>query len=163
MRFASIVAVPPLVALWAWQAKRGREPHDVTKIGIGSLLHRAVGAAVRRGRAAARRGRQDSRWLWALAGWFGMGVAFLYYWPVLLALISQAAPAKLNATMMGGVFLSFFAGSVIAGWVGSFYDQMSPAAFWTIDAAIGIVGGLIVLALARPLIRALEPETNVDQ
>ena len=79
--------------------------------------------------------------LWALGGFLGMGVAFLYYWPVLLALISQAAPPKLNATMMGGVFLSFFAGSVIAGWVGSFYDQMSPAKFWSIDAAIGIVGG----------------------
>jgi POT family proton-dependent oligopeptide transporter len=159
---ASIVAVPPLVALWAWQAKRGREPHDVTKIGLGSLL---TGLSALLFVAGALMPGADGKTnvLWALGGWFGMGVAFLYYWPVLLALISQAAPAKLNATMMGGVFLSFFAGSVIAGWVGSFYDQMSPAMFWTIDAAIGIAGGLIVLALARPLIRALEPETNVEQ
>lgn len=61
--------------------------------------------------------------------------------------------------MMGGVFLSFFLGSVIGGWVGSFYDQMTPASFWTIDAAIGIAGGLLVLAVARPLARALEPAT----
>ena len=31
--FASIVAVPPLVALWAWQARRGREPASIAKIG----------------------------------------------------------------------------------------------------------------------------------
>ena len=34
---------------------------------------------------------------------------------------------------------------------------MSPAAFWAIDAAIGLAGGLIVLAIGRPLSRALEP------
>ena len=132
--------------------RRGREPHDVTKIGIGSLL---TGLSALLFVAGALLPGVDGKTsvLWALGGYFGMGVAFLYYWPVLLALISQAAPAKLNATMMGGVFLSFFAGSVIAGWVGSFYDQMSPAAFWSIDAAIGIVGGLIVLVLARPLTR----------
>ncbi|MDB5678776.1 peptide MFS transporter [Sphingomonas bacterium] len=154
--FASIVAVPPLVALWARQAKQGREPHDVTKIGIGSLL---TGLSALFFVAGALLPGADGKTgvLWALGGFFGMGVAFLYYWPVLLALISQAAPAKLNATMMGGVFLSFFAGSVIAGWVGSFYDQMSPAKFWSIDAAIGIVGGVIVLALARPLAKALAP------
>jgi dipeptide/tripeptide permease len=45
----------------------------------------------------------------------------------------------------------------ISAQVGSFYDQMSPTEFWSIDAAIGIVGGLIVLALARPLAEALEP------
>ena len=44
------------------------------------------------------------------------------------------------------------------GWVGSFYDEMSPAAFWTLDAAIGFAGALIVLVLNRPLTRALEPQ-----
>ena len=35
---ASVIAVPPLVLLWRWQAKRGREPGDIAKIGIGSAL-----------------------------------------------------------------------------------------------------------------------------
>jgi len=98
--------------------------------------------------------------IWPLLGFAGMGVGFLYYWPVLLALISQAAPAKINSTMMGLAFLSLFVGNVLMGWVGSFYDQMSPAAFWTLDAAIGFAGALIVLALNRPLSRALEPQPD---
>lgn len=157
--FASIVAVPPLVALWAWQAKRRREPSDVVKIGIGSLL---TGLSALFFVAGALLPGADGRTnvAWALAGFFGMGVAFLYYWPVLLALISQAAPKQVTATLMGGVFLSFFLGSVIMGWVGSFYDQMSPAAFWTLDGAIGVIGGLLVLAIARPVSRALETDTN---
>jgi POT family proton-dependent oligopeptide transporter len=87
-----------------------------------------------------------------------LGFAVIYYWPVLLALVSEAAPLKVNSTLMGGCFLSLFAGSVLMGWVGSFYDAMSPAAFWTLDAAIGFAGALIVLGLNRPLARALEPQ-----
>jgi POT family proton-dependent oligopeptide transporter len=154
--FASIVAVPPLVALWAWQAKRGREPSDVVKIGIGALLT-GVSAFFMVAGALLPGADGKTGVGWALAGFFGMGVAFLYYWPVLLALISQAAPKQVTATLMGGVFLSFFLGSVIMGWVGSFYDTMSPAAFWALDGAIGLVGGVLVLAIARPVARALEP------
>lgn len=154
--FASIVAVPPLVALWAWQAKRGREPSDVAKIGIGSLLTGLSAFFMVAGALLPGADGKTSVW-WALAGFFGMGVAFLYYWPVLLALISQAAPKQVTATLMGGVFLSFFLGSVIMGWVGSFYDTMNPAAFWTLDGAIGVAGGVLVLAIARPVSRALEP------
>ncbi len=153
---ASVVAVPPLVALWALQARRGREPSDVAKIGIGSLLTGASALFLVAGALMPGADGKTSVW-WALAGFFGMGVAFLYYWPVLLALISQAAPKQVTATLMGGVFLSFFLGSVIMGWVGSFYDTMTPAAFWTLDGAIGVVGGVLVLAIARPVARALEP------
>jgi POT family proton-dependent oligopeptide transporter len=159
--FASVVAVPPLVALWSWQAKRGREPSDVIKIAIGSLLTGLSAFILVAGALLAGPDGKTSVW-WALAGFFGMGVAFLYYWPVLLALISQAAPKQVTATMMGGVYLSFFLGSVIMGWVGSFYDTMSPAAFWTLDGAIGMVGGLLVLAIARPVARALEPVPDGD-
>ena len=84
-----------------------------------------------------------------------MGIAFLYYWPVTLALVSRAAPAKVNATMMSATFLALFAGSVIMGWIGSYYLEMHPALFWTIDAAVGFAGGLIVLVIRKPLSRGL--------
>jgi proton-dependent oligopeptide transporter, POT family len=154
--FFSIIAVPPLVLLWRWQAKRRREPGDVAKIGIGSAL---TGASALFLVAGSLLSGSDGRAAiyWPMACFAGMGIGFLYYWPVLLALVSQAAPAKVNATMMGGAFLSLFVGSVTMGWIGSFYAEMSPAAFWAIDAAIGLAGGLIVLVLARPLSRALAP------
>lgn len=151
---ASIVVVPPLVALWAWQAKRRREPSDVAKIGIGSLLTGASALLFVAGELTA--GSDGKAGIgWALAGFFGMGLAFIWYWPVLLALVSQAAPKRISARLMGGAFLSLFVGITLMGWVGSFYDQMSPAAFWLLDAAIGIAGGVAVLAIARPVTRAL--------
>jgi POT family proton-dependent oligopeptide transporter len=48
------------------------------------------------------------------------------------------------------------------GWVGSFYDQMSPAAFWTLDAAIGFAGALLILLLSPWLKRELEPSAQAD-
>jgi POT family proton-dependent oligopeptide transporter len=32
---------------------------------------------------------------------------------------------------------------------------MSPAAFWTLDAAIGLTGAALILAVRRPLARSL--------
>jgi proton-dependent oligopeptide transporter, POT family len=151
---ASIVVVPPLVALWTWQSKRGREPSDVVKIGIGSLLTGLSALLLVAG--ALWPGADGKTGVgWVLAGFFGMGLAFMWYWPVLLALISQDAPQQVTARLMGGAYLSLFFGTVIMGWVGSFYDQMSPAAFWLLDGAIGTVGGIAVLAIARPVMRAL--------
>jgi POT family proton-dependent oligopeptide transporter len=152
----SILAVPPLVALWRRQAKRGREPGDVAKIGIGAAL---TGASALFLAGGALWPGADGRTAvyWPLACYAGMGIAFLYYWPVLLALISRAAPPKVSATLMGGAFLSPFLGSVTMGWVGSFYAEMDPAAFWALDAAIAFAGALIVLAIGPTLSRALSP------
>ena len=150
----SILAVPPLVALWRWQAKRGREPGDVGKIGIGMALTGASALFMVAGSLIAGPDGRASVW-WPLACFAGMGVAFLWYWPVLLALVSQAAPAKVNATMMSASFLALFVGSVLMGWLGSYYGEMHPALFWTIDAAIGLAGGPIILLVGRPLSRAL--------
>ena len=160
--FASIVVVPPLVALWAWQAQRGSEPSDVTKIGIGCAI---TGLSALFLTAGALMPGADGKVgvIWPILCFAGMGFAFIWYWPVLLALISRAAPPKINSTMMGGSFMALFLGSVIMGWVGSFYDQMSPAAFWMVDAAIGFAGAILVLLFGPMLKRALEPNAAVSE
>ncbi len=158
---ASVLAVPPLVALWRWQAKRRREPGDIAKIGIGFALTGASALFMVAGSLLLGPDGRTAVW-WPLACFIGMGVGFLWYWPVLLALISRTAPARINATMMGGAFLSLFVGSVTMGWIGSFYSQMHPAAFWAIDAAIGLAGGLIILVIGRPLARGLATPSQDD-
>jgi POT family proton-dependent oligopeptide transporter len=84
-----------------------------------------------------------------------MGIAFIYYWPTLLALVSRAAPARVNATLMGFAFMSLFVANNLIGWLGGFYEKMSPAEFWAMHAAIGAAGGLLVLVFGRTLGRVL--------
>ncbi|WP_404337670.1 peptide MFS transporter [Sphingomonas sp. MMS12-HWE2-04] len=152
--FSSIVVAAPLVLLWGWQARRGSEPRSVTKIGIGSGI---VGVSALLLAAGALYAGPDGRVsvLWVLAGYVGMGVAFMWFWPILLGLIAQSAPAKVNSTLMGAAFLSLFVGTVTMGWVGSFYDQMSNTAFWSLDAAIAFGGAALVLVLRKPIQRLL--------
>ncbi|MFN9580994.1 MAG: hypothetical protein ACK56H_13225, partial [Novosphingobium sp.] len=154
----SILIAPCLIVLWAGQARRQNEPSGITKIAIGSLLVALSSLAFAAGSALSPQPGTVPA-VWALAGYLGMGVAFMWYWPVLLALVSSNAPARVNSTMMGATFLSLFIGSVGGGWLGSFYDQMSPAAFWTINAAVPAAGGLLALILRGPLQRALQPAT----
>ena len=80
-----------------------------------------------------------------------LGVAFLYYWPTLLALVSRAAPPQIRATLMGSVFLSLFAGNLIVGWVGGFYEHMTPTAFWALQVGVGVAGAVLASLLTRPL------------
>jgi POT family proton-dependent oligopeptide transporter len=152
--FASIVVAPFLIALWAWQARRNREPAAMTKIAIGAAITGVSGLLLALGSLAVANGQVSV--LWPLLGWFGMGLGFMWYWPIALSLVSKAAPAKVNSTMMGATYLALFFGSTIMGWVGSFYDEMSNAAFWTLDASIALVSAVVILALKRPVNRILD-------
>jgi POT family proton-dependent oligopeptide transporter len=133
---------------------RGREPHDIAKIGIGA----GVAAASNLILAAVifTSGGSAIHPIWPFLYTAGLGIAFLYYWPTLLALVSQAAPAKVNATMMGIAFMSLFVSNNLIGWIGGFYERMSPTAFWSMHAAIAAVGGILVLLFGRRLSRILE-------
>jgi POT family proton-dependent oligopeptide transporter len=153
--FVSIIAVPPLIYLWSWQEKRGREPSDIAKIGIGAAIAAASAGLIVLGILLAGGGKVGA--LYPVLACVGMGIAFLYYWPPLLALISRTARPSINATMVSGAYLSLFVGNILMGWVGSYYEKMSPAQFWTLDGVIAATGALLVLLFGRPLNRALQP------
>ena len=152
--FSSIIVAAPLVALWANQAKRNAEPASLTKIAIGSLLMGASILVLSAGSLLPGPDGKVSVW-WAISGYFGAGVAFMWFWPVTLSTVSALAPPQVRSTLMGGSFIALFLGTVIMGWVGSFYDQMTPASFWVLDAAIAIVGALLIMLARRPLERML--------
>lgn len=152
----AILFAPVLIALWSWQARRASEPYSITKIGIGSALVAVAALLFAFGNLGVT--RTDSVGIgWALAGYLLMGLAWMYYWPTTLALVSKSAPAGFTSTLMGVAFLSPFIGHTLMGWVGSFFDKMSPSMFWTMDAAIALAGAVIILVLRNPIRRGLEP------
>lgn len=152
--FVSILSAPALIGLWAWQARSRREPSGITKMAIGSGIIGMASLLLAAGSYLSP-APGSVPVLWAVAGFGSMGIGFMWYWPVLLALVSGSAPRKVNSTIMGAVFLALFTSSVAAGWVGSFYDQLTPAAFWTLNAAIAGSGALLALLAGPTLRRAL--------
>ena len=151
---SSIVGVPLVFWIWRHQALRGREPNELTKIGMGAWIAAASNLILVL--AVFASGDAPVHPIWPFLYSAALGIAFLYYWPTLLALVSRAAPAKVNATLMGLAFMSLFISNNVVGWIGGFYEKMTPAAFWAVHAAIAAGGGLFVLLFGRRLSRALQ-------
>jgi proton-dependent oligopeptide transporter, POT family len=156
---APFICLPPMVMLWRWQAKRGREPNEFTKMAIGCwifgastlLLAAASMMAGAHGRASL---------LWAIAFHFASNIGWIFFAPTTTALVSRAAPDKINATMIGGYSLAVFAGSVVSGRLGSLYERWPASEFWLLHAALVSLGGVLVLgfgALMKPALRQVEP------
>lgn len=151
---ASMVSVPFLFALWRREADRsGSEPSDLGKIGMGAWVC-ALANLVLVGAIASSSGKV--LWIWPLLYCVLQGVGFIYYWPTLLALVSRCAPPKINATMMGICFLVLFIANNLIGWIGTYYAQMTPLAFWLMHAGIAAAGGICILLLGPLLKRVLE-------
>jgi POT family proton-dependent oligopeptide transporter len=45
---------------------------------------------------------------------------------------------------------------VLIGWLGGYYETMSPAAFWALHAGIAAVSGALLLMLGKRLSRVLD-------
>jgi len=154
--FVSIVSVPVLFALWRYQEKRGGEPGEIAKIATGAWMAAGANLLLAAGCALSPRVSVIFPVVYDII----LGVAFLYYWPTLLALVSRGAPPRLKSTLMGFAFLTLFLSNTTIGRIGALYEQMSPAQFWTLHAAIAAIGGVLALLLARPLGRILNGEPS---
>ena len=150
-----VVGVPLLFWIWKRQSARGREPGDLAKIATGAWLAAASNLVLVV--AILVYGSTPVHPIWPLLYSGGLGIAFMYYWPTLLALVSRAAPAKVNSTLMGLCYIVMGLANLLIGWIGGFYEKMSPAGFWTLHAAIGATGGVLVLLFGHRLNRLLQP------
>jgi len=152
----SILCVPLLFRLWQWQGRGKGEPSELRKIGAGAFIcggaHLILVAAI----LAYGSGRVP--WVWPFLFCAVQGVGFMYFWPPFLSLMSRAAPPRVNATMMGAAFLVLFVGNNLIGWIGTYYEQLGPIAFWGLHAAIGAVGGLLAIAYGATAGGILEPQ-----
>jgi POT family proton-dependent oligopeptide transporter len=150
---AVLVLAPAVIWLWKRQAARGVEPDDLKKIGIGCGVF-ALGCLELFAAETTSGGRPVSA-LYPALFHFVSAIGYLYVFPVALALFSRAAPPAVNAMMAGVCYLSLFAGSVASGWLGRFYEVLTPAQFWLMHAAIVAAGTLLMLLLRAPLARTL--------
>jgi POT family proton-dependent oligopeptide transporter len=151
--FVSIISVPVLFALWRRQAARGGEPGELAKIATGAAISCAANLLLVTACLAGNR----TPGIVPVAYDVLLGIAFLYYWPTLLALVSRAAPHGLKSTLMGCAFLSLSVSNFTLGRIGTFYEHMTPAEFWALHAGIAATGAVLAFTLRRPLERVLVP------
>ncbi len=148
--FMIFAFTPLVVALWAWQARRGHEPSTVTKMALGcfgvalSYLIMVV-AAWHTGTG------EKASWIWLFAYFAVITVGELYLSPIGLSLVSKVAPARMLSLMMGVWLATSFTGNFVAGWLGSLWSSMDKAPFFLMLAAIAAAAGLVITLFIRPL------------
>ncbi|WP_439546695.1 peptide MFS transporter [Sandarakinorhabdus sp.] len=147
---APILAVPPVLALWRWQARRGREPKELGKIGIGMAL---MGVAFLW--LALGSGPGKTPFLWVVGFHLMLNIGWLYLVPTMNALFSRSAPVAVTGLMLGAVQFAVFIGSTMSGWLGRFYETMEGPSFWLMHAAFPLTGAAVMWAVRGRLGRVL--------
>jgi proton-dependent oligopeptide transporter, POT family len=133
---------PLLVALWAAQARRGREPATMTKMAMGcfgvafSYLIMALAAWINLGGKAS--------WLWLGAYFVTITVAELYFSPIALSLVSRIAPDHARSALMGFWLTTTFTGNLLAGWIGGLWTSLSPVDFFLLIGALSAAAGALI-------------------
>ncbi len=152
--FFIFTLTPLVIALWAWQAKRGREPAPVTKMAMGCAATGACFALLIVPASAIDHGQHVSV-LWLVGALLLQTMGELYVSPVGLSLFSRAAPAKLASVMMAVNYLSLAVGSYVSGYLASFWSGMGKAVFFAMIAGIAVATSAAIFAMSRRLNRAV--------
>jgi POT family proton-dependent oligopeptide transporter len=153
----SVTMTPLVMRFWQSRAQRGSESALLTKMGQGLAM---MVAAMLILAVIAGDGAHGVAWPWVLPVHVLNGVAYVFVYPVGLALFSRVAPPGTRAMFIGIYFITSFVASNFVGWLGAFYQTMAPQAFWLMQAAVAGAGTLLVLLVGRPLGRivAAAPE-----
>jgi POT family proton-dependent oligopeptide transporter len=79
----------------------------------------------------------------------------LYLSPIGLSLVTKVAPARLVSMLMGMWFLSSFFGNYLSGYLGTYYEKMPKDSFFLMLTLLGVIAGVAMFALKRPLKKAI--------
>ena len=156
--FLLTVAVNPL---WAYLAKKGKDPSSVAKMAIGCfLLGVSFLVMIPAGRIVD--GGHKASFGWLVGCSFLLTLGEIYLSPVGLSLVTKISPPKIVSMMMGMWFLSSFFGNYASGYLATFANRMSSSSFFLLLAVISLVTGVLMIVLYRPLRRAIGDENALQ-
>jgi proton-dependent oligopeptide transporter, POT family len=145
---------PFLNMAWSWQSRRRREPGSIAKMAIGCGLL-GISFLPLMYITAGMRPEQRISFLWLVSCTAVYTMGELYLSPIGLSLVTKVAPARLVSMLMGMWFFSSFLGNLLSGYLGTYYEKVSRQSFFFGLAVLGVVAGLAIFALQRPLDNAL--------
>jgi POT family proton-dependent oligopeptide transporter len=104
-----------------------------------------------------------AHWGWVVAFFLVYTTGELFILPTGLALFGRIAPRTLAATVMAFWFSGSFAGNLFAGGLGTLWNRLHEAAFFSLTATVAAAAGLLLLAMERPASSLLREPVAADQ
>jgi POT family proton-dependent oligopeptide transporter len=150
----AVLVFAPLV-MWRWHklSLKENEPAVLVKLIKGFLAFVCAYGVIVLGEILSGSGLVHI--IWPILFHFICGWGFMHLGPILMSLISRSAPVSINAMMVSSYYLSIFVGGVTSGWLGKFYEVMTPAEFWMMHSFIVLAGAVLVFIFYKPLARIL--------
>ena len=165
----------PLVNVWNWLRKRGLEPSTPGKMALGMLLTSlaffilfaaaksggdqsfvtdANGQFVVDDRGEFKAIQHQVSPLWLIAAYMVISLGELMLSPMGLSLVSKVAPSRMRGLMMGGWFVATAIGNKLTV-IGTFWTQWYHSSFWLLCSLLALGMAFVLLALMRPLKKAM--------
>lgn len=151
----------PVVYLWKWLDKKGKEPSTPTKMALGMVLTSAaffiLFIAAKLGEASAAGGdvyKFKVSPLWLLGAYGVLTAGELMLSPMGLSLVSKVAPIRMRGLMMGGWFVATAIGNKLTQ-IGVFWTEWKHSTFWIMLSGAALVMAFVLLVLLRPLKKAM--------
>ncbi|MEA3061639.1 MAG: proton-dependent oligopeptide transporter, family [Sphingomonadales bacterium] len=148
---------------WRWWSKRRREPDEITKLTIGTVVSALAPLTLAAASWHAAATGQKVGLGWGIAFHVINDIGFANVFPVGIALFSRAAPRAIGGMMIGVYYLHLFACNMLVGWLGGLLEKMPAANFWLLHAglvAAAAVGLLLVRSRAGRILAPGDPEAK---
>jgi proton-dependent oligopeptide transporter, POT family len=142
------------VFAWLWVALGRHEPSTPIKFSLGLVLVGAGFAVLIVAAQLAEGGVQVSP-MWLVLVYLLHTFGELCLSPVGLSAMTKLAPARIAGLMMGVWFLATAVGNFIAGRLAGFYEALALPTLFTNIALFGIIPGILLLLVARPIKRLM--------
>lgn len=152
-----VVAFTPLVVgVWAWAARRGREPSTPAKISIGLFITALSTLVMVAATYATHNGAEKASWLWLCGTYAVITCGELCLSPMGLSLVSKLSPPRLTAVMMGGWFLATSIGNKLSGILSGLLDAFEHrSVVFLINFAAALVASGLIAAMVPRLRRVM--------
>ncbi len=158
-----VVALTPFsMALFAWLAKRGKEPSAPRKIGYGMVMAAAAyGVMVFASlNLVGTNGAVSSNWL--ISTYLLLTFAELLLSPMGISFVSKVAPPKLKGSMMGGWFAATAIGNYLVSIPMLLWGKISVAVIWGILICICLLSAAFIFSIMKKLEAATSDEPAAE-
>jgi POT family proton-dependent oligopeptide transporter len=153
--FFVVVLTPVVVGVWAWLARRRKEPSTPGKISIGLFITALSTLVMVAATYVTHNGLEKASSWWLVGTYFVITIGELCLSPMGLSLVSKLSPPRLTAVMMGGWFLSTSIGNKLSGILSGLLDAFDHRSVIFLINFGGALLASLLIAMMVPRLRAV--------
>ena len=159
--FFIVVFSMGMIGLFAWLAKRGKEPNTAIKITMGIYLagFSALLMVIAASMTNVYIDKSSMAWLFGTYAIFTLGEILVS--PIGLSMVSKLSPPRVTALMMGGWYLVNAIAGKVAGMMATFWDSFTNKnTYFLILVISAAVAGTVMLMMSKWIAKVVREKTG---